>query len=141
MQTFSAIQTGTLIPSLTATAAAGWAAIAPWLPLVAAIAAVIAIGWLLYDNWEEIVEATRFIWSLCLNFSQVFGMGLRKSSKEPLILSWDSFSRRVYPFKLEDVWSGLKDFFSGLWDNIVGIFGNSFDLILKILFRHLVCMS
>ena len=138
MQTLSAIQTGTLIPSLTATAAAGWAAIAPWLPLVAAIAAVIAIGWLLYDNWEEIVEATRFIWEPLLEFFTGLWDGITKIFQGAIdFVMGLLFPGESIPFKLEDVWSGLKDFFSGLWDNIVGIFGNSFDLILKILFPPL----
>lgn len=138
MQTLSAIQTGTLIPSLTATAAAGWAAIAPWLPLVAAITAVIAIGWLLYDNWEEIAEATRFIWEPLLEFFTGLWDGITKIFQGAIdFVMGLLFPGESIPFKLEDVWSGLKDFFSGLWDNIVGIFENSFDLIIKILFPPL----
>ena len=138
MQAFAAIQTGTLIPSLTATAAAGWAAIAPWLPLVAAITAVIAIGWLLYDNWEEIAEATRFIWEPLLEFFTGLWDGITKVFQGAIdFVMGLLFPGESIPFKLEDVWSGLKDFFSGLWDNIVGIFGNSFDLIIKILFPPL----
>ena len=138
MTAFSAIQTGTLVPSLAATAAAGWAAIAPWLPLVAAITAVIAIGWLLYDNWEEIVEATRFIWEPLLEFFTGLWDGITKIFQGAIdFVMGLLFPGESIPFKLEDVWSGLKDFFSGLWDNIVGIFGNSFDLIIKILFPPL----
>ena len=138
MQAFAAIQTGTLIPSLTATAAAGWAAIAPWLPLVAAITAVIAIGWLLYDNWEEIAEATRFIWEPLLEFFTGIWDGITKIFQGAIdFVMGLLFPGESIPFKLEDVWSGLTDFFGGLWDNIVGIFGNSFDLILKILFPPL----
>ena len=138
MQTLSAIQTGTLIPSLTATAAAGWAAIAPWLPLVAAITAVIAIGWLLYDNWEEIAEATRFIWEPLLEFFTGLWDGITKIFQGAIdFVMGLLFPGESIPLRLEDVWSGLKDFFSGLWDNIVGIFENSFDLIIKILFPPL----
>jgi TP901 family phage tail tape measure protein len=55
MTAFSALQTGTLVPSLMASAAAGWAFMAPWLPIIAAIAAVIVVGYLLYTNWDTIV--------------------------------------------------------------------------------------
>ncbi|MBW2632047.1 MAG: phage tail tape measure protein [Deltaproteobacteria bacterium] len=57
MTLFSTIQTGTVVPALMSTAAAGWAAILPWLPLVVAIGGVIAVGYLLYDNWELITGA------------------------------------------------------------------------------------
>jgi len=62
LMTVSAIQTSTMVPALMATAAAGWAAILPWLPLVAAIAGVVAIGYLLWDNWEAIAAGLTAIW-------------------------------------------------------------------------------
>lgn len=135
MEMFAAIQTGTLVPSLIATATAGWAAVAPWLPIVAAIAAVIVIAWLLYDNWEEITEATKFIWEPIVEFfSGVWDsiMGIFQGAIDfvmAILFPGDSV-----PGKVEDLWSELAEFFGGLWDNIVGIFGDNFDLILKILF-------
>ena len=62
MTLFSGINLTTVVPSLLATAAAGWAAILPWLPLVAAIGAVIVVGYLLWDNWEAISEGLGVLW-------------------------------------------------------------------------------
>ena len=58
----STIQTSAVVPALLAAAAAGWAAILPWLPLVVAVGAVIAIGYLLWDNWSAIAGGLMAIW-------------------------------------------------------------------------------
>jgi TP901 family phage tail tape measure protein len=46
-----------LIPALVATATASWAAVAPWLPLIAAAAVLAAIAWVIADVWGEQLAA------------------------------------------------------------------------------------
>jgi len=109
MQALSGIQLKALVPSLWATASAGLAAIAPWLPLIIAIGAVIAIGYLLWDNWEEISAGLGVLWD---GLSELAGT------------AWDS---------LTSVISGALDL---LWNLFLGwtplgIFISHFDEILE----------
>lgn len=56
MSAFSAIQAGTVIPTLTAHATAAWAAIAPYLIIIAPIAAVIAILFILEKKFGLVTK-------------------------------------------------------------------------------------
>ena len=58
-----------LIPMLIGMAAAGWAAIAPWLPLAAAIGAIAAIGFVIWKNWDTISAALKAIWGGIQDFA------------------------------------------------------------------------
>ena len=135
MQTLSAIQTGTLIPSLTATAAAGWAAVAPWLPLVAAIAAVIAIAWLLYENWDEVATAIceiggkiwEFFGGLWEGLLELFGDGFEGI----LGILFPPFG--IYEM-VKDNWGPITEFLGKLWDGALDIFGKAWDGIVAALF-------
>lgn len=51
-----AVITGTMLPALGSMAAAGLAAVAPFLPFIAIAAAVVAAGVLIYKNWDTIKE-------------------------------------------------------------------------------------
>lgn len=51
-----AVITGTMLPALGSMAAAGLAAVAPFLPFIAIAAAVVAAGVLIYQNWDTIKE-------------------------------------------------------------------------------------
>lgn len=135
MKAFSAIQTGTLIPSLTATAAAGWAAVAPWLPLVAAIAAVIAIAWLLYENWDEVATAIceiggkiwEFFGGLWEGLLELFGGGFEGI----LGILFPPFG--IYEM-VKDNWGPITEFLGKLWDGALDIFGKAWDGIVAALF-------
>ncbi len=61
MMSVSMIQTSTVVPSLMATATAGWAAMAPFLPFVVAIGAVIAIGYLLETRFGVITMTIGYL--------------------------------------------------------------------------------
>lgn len=50
----STVNMKSMIPSLWGAATAGWAAVAPWLPLILALTVAIGVGILLWQNWEEI---------------------------------------------------------------------------------------
>jgi hypothetical protein len=111
MQLLSAIQTSTVVPSLMATAAAGWAAAAPWLPLILAIGGVIAVAYLLYTNWETISAGLSAIWEGILGIAgQV----------------WNGIVTAV---------SGAIDMLTSIFFNFtpLGIFVSHFDEILNFL--------
>jgi len=61
MPLFSAIQTGTLVPALTAHAVAAWAAIAPYLAIIAPIIAVIAILYVLEKKFGILTIAAEYV--------------------------------------------------------------------------------
>ena len=56
LSTVGTLITGTMLPALGSMAAAGLAAIAPFLPFIAIGAAVVAAGVLIYKNWDTIKE-------------------------------------------------------------------------------------
>lgn len=53
---------GGAIPAVLGLAAALWTVIAPLLPIIAGVAAVIAIGYLLVTHWDTIKEAASAVW-------------------------------------------------------------------------------
>ena len=61
MPLFSAIQTGTLVPALTAHAVAAWAVIAPYLAIILPIVAVIAILYVLEKKFGVLTKAAEYI--------------------------------------------------------------------------------
>jgi len=61
MPIFSAIQSGTLVPSLTAHAIAAWGVIAPYLMIIAPIVAVIAILYILEKKFGVLTKAAEWI--------------------------------------------------------------------------------
>lgn len=132
MKIFSALQLGTLVPSLTATATAGWAAIAPWLPLVIAIGAVIAIGWLLYNNWEEIVSALGKVWDILVDtFTWVWDLIVDVFSN-----SWETIISILFPaygiyHMISDNWGLITDAIQSILDSVTGIFKTFFGDAMK----------
>jgi len=77
--------------------------------IIAAIAALIAIGVLIWKNWDTIKEKAAQIWGAIKDFFA----NLWESIKETAIGAWDA----------------IKDFFSGLWDSIKEIFSNALAAI------------
>lgn len=77
--------------------------------VIAAIGALIAIGYLLYKNWDEISAHLKQTW---------------ESIKATAISVWngikDFFSNLWNSIKeiATNVWNSIKTFFSGLWDSI-----------------------
>lgn len=69
---------GTLLPALGGLAVAAWTAAAPFLPLIAAVTALIGVGYLIYDNWESIVEAGKNIIDFVLTPFKLLGDGIMK---------------------------------------------------------------
>lgn len=102
---YGMITAGTLIPTLVGLAAAGWAAVAPWLPFVAAIALVIAIGYGLYELFSYIIGAVMGLIDSIGGFETIMYIALA-----PMMLMWEG---------LKLLWQGMEY----LWNAIGGLSG------------------
>ena len=76
----------------------------PFALIVAAIAAVIAIGYLLWRNWDAIVEFARNLWQM---FSEWF------------MTLWETVRDAVVGFA-QGLWDGVKEWFQSLIDWATG---------------------
>lgn len=74
---------------------------APILPIIAAIAAAIAIGVLLYKNWDTIKAKAIEIWTKVSDF---------------FVKTWESIKT-----KATEAWEGIKEFFSSVWEGIKAV--------------------
>lgn len=97
-------------------AALNLAAVGPIAGIVAAIAAVIAIGVLVYKHWDEIKEWAIGLWnSIKETFNKI---------KEGIANAWNAVKTKTTEVwngiktKLTEVWDGLKEKASQTWDNI-----------------------
>ena len=86
-------------------AALNLAAVGPIAGIVAAIAAVIAIGVLVYKHWDEIKEWAVGLWeSITETFNNI---------KEGIANAWNAVKT-----KATEIWNGIKTKLSETWDNI-----------------------
>ncbi|MBN1367184.1 MAG: phage tail tape measure protein [Dehalococcoidales bacterium] len=82
--------------------------------IITAIAALIAIGILLWQNWDTVCAKAKEIWeAIAKFFTEVFA-----KIKDAFLTTWNA----------------IKDFFVGLWNRVVDIFKNNWDKIVAILF-------
>lgn len=112
-------------------AKAGWAALAPFLPMigtvllvVTAVAAVIAIVWLLWANWDA-------IWSWMTSAAKATGdwfVGIWNGISEWWVDLWGGISSFFV-----DTWNGIADFFIGLWTSVVDFFVGIYETIMSII--------
>ena len=97
-------------------AALNLAAVGPIAGIVAAIAAVIAIGVLVYKHWDEIKEWAIGLWT---SIKETFN-----NIKEGIANAWNAVKNKATEVwngiktKLTEVWDGLKEKASETWDNI-----------------------
>lgn len=97
-------------------AALNLAAVGPIAGIVAAIAAVIAIGVLVYKHWDEIKEWAIGLWT---SIKETFN-----NIKEGIANAWNAVKTKATEVwngiktKLTEVWEGLKEKASQTWDNI-----------------------
>ena len=133
-----------LVAAYTAQAAAMVVALAPYLLIVAAIAAVIAIIVLCVKHWDEIKEATKKAWDAICDAVQVaidWVIGLfekifswvKDNWQGLLLLLVNPFAgafKLIYDncegFKntVDNAAKAIKQFFSNLWENIKKIFSS-----------------
>ncbi|SET80013.1 Phage-related protein [Lacrimispora sphenoides] len=121
--------------------------------VIAAIAALIAIGVLLYKHWDEVKEKAAEIWEriktiitdVWQNVSdftgsiwdgiKTFVSGLWNGIKEVASAVFDAIKNKLKEIwesikqTIETVWNGIKTFVSDLWDNVKNKADESFSAI------------
>jgi phage-related protein len=129
MSAFSAIQAGTVIPTLTAHAAAAWAAVAPYLMIIAPIAAVIAILFILEKKFGLV---TKIIEIATVAFKGIaeFIKGVLEKALEGLRKAVDFVADRITLF-LGPIGLVIEVFKN--WDKITGIIQGVFTKIFTLL--------
>lgn len=97
----------TLVPIIKGVGVVFAALTAPIGLVVAAIAAAIAIGWVLYNNWDEVVAFVRGLWERFRDF---------------FIGVWDRFRDRMATFAdgFRRVWEGIRDAIKAPVNAIIG---------------------
>lgn len=128
----------------------------PVLGIIAAIAAVIAIGILVYKNWDKISEFGKEAWENVKKFAsdaaeaikekwgditQWFGdtwnnikngaKGLWNGTIQGVKDAVDSVTTTLAPFveTIKTIFQPMLDFFSGLWDQVKTIFSSAWEII------------
>lgn len=113
LTTVATFITGTIIPALTATAFSVGAITVPVWAVIAAIAALIAIGVLLYKNWDTIKAKCSEVWNSIVEVTQ------------PAV----NFIKDI----VSSAWSFISTTTSTIWDSIKGIIQSVWELIKSII--------
>ena len=117
--------------------------------IVAAIGAIIAIGVLLYQHWDEICAWAQEKWTQIQGYFQAFDDWLTNVFAHDWTENFGVFGNILNAFAKTagDIWNNIKSIFSGIidfvknvftgnwsgaWDNIVSIFGNIFGGLVNI---------
>lgn len=120
---FNTFLHATLIPTLTATAFSIGAVTIPVWAVIAAIAALIAIGVLLYKNWDTVKAKCIEVWSSVSEFLTTTW----ESLKENVSNIWDSITSFIseawesIKTTTSDIWNGIKDVLSTVWEAIKSV--------------------
>jgi phage-related minor tail protein len=129
MSAFSAIQAGTVIPTLTAHATAAWAAIAPYLVIIAPIAAVIAILFILEKKFGLVTKIIE-IATVAFRGIAEFIKSVLEKALEGLRKAVDFVADRITLF-LGPIGLVIEVFKN--WDKIVGIVREVLHKVLALL--------
>lgn len=137
--------TATLIPALTATAITIGAVTVPVWAVIAAIAALIAIGVLLYNNWDTIKAKCSEVWNSIVETVTTVWNNIKTSTLEiwsnitsTLSSAWDSIKSVTQPAVnfIKDIvssaWSFISTTTSTIWNSIKGIIQSVWELIKSI---------
>lgn len=104
---------------------------APILAIIAVIAAVILIGKLLIEHWDEIKAACIAIW----NSIKAFFAALWEGIKQTASAVWTAISQFFSSVwtgisnVAQTVWNGIASFFSAVWEGIKTIFNTVLTVI------------
>jgi TP901 family phage tail tape measure protein len=119
MTAYSAIQSGTLVPSLYAAAAAGWAVIAPWAPFILAAAGIVAVLYILEDQFGLVTWAIDGLWSIGETLvgwiKGAFTGGLGEGS-DALLLFLGPIGAVIYAFQH---WDEILPMITGVFDDVI----------------------
>lgn len=142
---FGTFITGTIIPALTATAFSVGAITVPVWAVIAAIAALIAIGVLLYNNWDTIKAKCSEVWNSIVETVTTVWNNIKTSTLEiwsnitsTLSSAWDSIKSVTQPAVnfIKDIvssaWSFISTTTSTIWNSIKGIIQSVWELIKSI---------
>lgn len=108
---------------------------APILAIIAVIAAVILIGKLLIEHWDEIKAACIAIW----NSIKEFFAGLWEGIKQTASAVWTAISQFFSSVwtgisnVAQTIWNGVASFFSAVWEGIKTIFNTVLTAITTII--------
>lgn len=104
---------------------------APILAIIAVIAAVILIGKLLIEHWDEIKAACITIW----NAVKEFFAGLWEGIKATASAAWTAISQFFSSLwtgisnVAQTIWNGIASFFSAVWEGIKTLFNTVLNVI------------
>lgn len=88
--------------------------------VIAAIAALVVAGILLYKNWDKVKAFAKAIWGGIANFFKAWGQSIVNTFKN----SWDRLKSVT-----SAVWNGIKALASAVWNGIKSFFVNWFNSI------------
>lgn len=135
-----------------AMAGAAWAAVAPFLPIILAVGALIAIGVLLWKNWDKVKEVAGAVWGWLTGF--ISGVVDAIGNKwlyllgpiGAIIIHWNTLKKvagdvwgwiwdKVQAFVSfhERAMDSIRRFGSGLWDGMLNGFKSAWNWIARTL--------
>ncbi len=96
-----------------------------------AIAGLITVGWLVYENWEEISEFFKELWEDLKEQAEEIWDGIKEHIINPIKDAWDFLKETWESIKLflSETWNDLWDKVSEIWKNIGGFIGKTWDNI------------
>ena len=98
---------------------------------VIAIAGLVTVGWLVYDNWDKISKWFKELWEDLQKLAERIWDNIKKNIIEPMQESWDFLVETWESIKLFlfETWNDLWDKVSEIWENIGGFIGETWDNI------------
>ncbi|MED4586675.1 phage tail tape measure protein [Brevibacillus choshinensis] len=84
------------------------------LPVTAVLAGLVAVGWLVYENWDAIKEASISVWETISNYMQ------------PIVQEITSFVQDKFGDLAawwQTIWPDMQKAFTNIWNFIVGYIG------------------
>ncbi|HEV1119796.1 TPA: hypothetical protein VYP85_000072 [Streptococcus pneumoniae] len=102
--------------------------------IIAAIAALIAIGVLLYQNWDTVVEFAKTVWQGLCDFIS----GICQAIGEFFSGLWTKLQEIFEPIgqwfgeKFQQAWDAIVNIFSGIGEWFSGVFQGAWDAIVNI---------
>lgn len=134
MNTAEASSLGALIGMKIKDAAATVAALAPYLLIVAAIAAVIAIGVLLYKNWDTVKEKCSELWSKMKEIWENIKNTVSDkvdAIKKAITEKWDAIKKAVSE-KIEAIREAVAEKFEAVKSKISDIFNSIKETVINV---------
>lgn len=128
---FNTFLHASLIPTLTATAFSVGAVTVPVWAVIAAIAALVGIGYVLIKNWDQIKETAGKVWEGLKKTVTDTWNNLKKSTEE----SWNNMKESLgntwnnMKASTEKTWDDLGQYFSNTWTNLKNQFSSWGDSI------------